>query len=122
MAADFLLPLIPMTAFICIAYAIKAVADARTRAKLVAANTSQELVSTILRADEENRRLGALRWGIVLTFLAGGLALIEGIGWDRPTAGVFAVLIGATGVGQLAFFAVAQILRERERRDDHTSV
>jgi hypothetical protein len=119
---NFFTALIPMTLFVSIAYAIKAVADARTRAKLAAANTSQDLVSTILRADEENRRLGALRWGIVLTFLAGGLGLIEWIGWDRPTAGVFAILIGSTGLGQLVFFAVAQFLRERTRLDDHSPV
>ena len=107
--------LIPIALFISIAFAIKAVADSRVRAKLAAANTSQDLVRALIRADETNRRLSALRWGIVLTFLAIGLAIIESIGWDELTAGVYAVLVGSTGLGQLSFFGIAQYLNRHER-------
>ena len=40
--------LIPITLFLCITYAIKAVIDARMRGKFIAANTSEELIRTLL--------------------------------------------------------------------------
>lgn len=118
MDPDLLIPFIPIMFFVCVAYAIKAVADARTRAKLIAGNTSQDLIQAILLSDEESRRINSLRWGVVLSCMAGGLALIEWIGWEEPTAGMFAVLVGATGIGNLGFFAIAQLVRTRRRANE----
>jgi hypothetical protein len=53
---------------------------------------------------------------MVLAGLAGGLAIIEAVGWREPTPGVFAILLGATGLGNLAAFAVTRWLTSR--RDD----
>ena len=61
--------LIPITLFVCIAYAIKAVVDARVRKQLVASNVSQELISSIIKADETRRRHATLRWGAILIIL-----------------------------------------------------
>ena len=68
--------LIPITLFICIVYAIKVVVDARTRAKLIANNASEELMQALLAGEEHNRRHGSLRWGIVLTALAAMLGAL----------------------------------------------
>ena len=100
--------LIPITFFVCVVYAIKVVLDSRTRAKLIAANSSDELIRSLLKNEEEHSRQNSLRWGIVLTCLAVGFALIEYFGWDDVTPGAIAVLLAATGVGNLAFYALAR--------------
>ena len=102
--------LIPVTLFVCIAYAIKAVVDARVRKQLVSSNGSPELVASILRADETNRRLSSLRWGITLVMLALGFGIVEAAGWQEVTPGVIAVLVGAVGLGNLASFAASRKL------------
>jgi len=102
--------LIPVTLFVCIAYAIKAVVDARVRKQLVSSNGSPELVASILHADETNRRLSSLRWGITLVMLALGFGIVEAAGWQDVTPGVIAVLVGAVGLGNLASFAAARKL------------
>ena len=106
---DFAL-LIPIALFVCIAYSIKAVVDARVRKQLVSSNGSPELVASILRADETNRRLSSLRWGITLILLALGFGIVEAAGWREITPGVIAVLIGAVGLGNLASFAATRKL------------
>ena len=102
--------LIHVTLFICIAYSIKAMVDARVRKQLVSSNGSPELVASILRADETNRRLSSLRWGITLVMLALGFGIVEAAGWQDITPGVIAVLVGAVGLGNLASFAAARKL------------
>jgi hypothetical protein len=95
---------------------LKSWIDARIRGKLAASNNSQELIQAVLAADQEQRRLAPARWGTVLTCLAAGLALIEAFSW-KLSAGALAILVGATGLGNLAFFAMAQWLRSRGTRD-----
>lgn len=102
--------LIPITLFICIVYAIKAVLDARFRAKLVTANGSDELVRSMLLGEAHQRRHNSLRWGIVLVALAVGFAVIEAAGWRDVTPGVIAVLLGTTGLGHLGFYLTARKL------------
>ncbi len=104
--ADF----IPMVLFICVTYAIKVVVDARTRSRMIGAGGSEELVSSIMRDEEQRRRHSSLRWGIVLLSVGVGFGLIQWFGWQEVTPGMVAVLAGATGLGNLAFFAVARKL------------
>ena len=103
--------LVPITLFAAIAYSIKAVVDARVRKQLVASNGAPDLVRSILEGDESNRRLSSLRWGITLVALSIGFAIVEAAGWREITPGVIAVLVGALGLGNLAFFALSRRLR-----------
>ncbi len=103
--------LIPITLFLCIAYSIKAVVDARVRKQLVASNGDPSLVRSILEGDETSRRLSSLRWGITLVALALGFGIVEARGWEQITPGAIAVLVGALGLGNLVFFAVSRKLR-----------
>ncbi|TWI10258.1 DUF6249 domain-containing protein [Aerolutibacter ruishenii] len=103
--------LIPITLFVCIVYAIKVVVDARTRAKLIANNVSEELMQAMLAGEEHNRRHGSLRWGIVLTALAIGFFVIEAAGWTEVTPGVIGVLLAVTGLGNLGFYMTSRKLR-----------
>lgn len=102
--------LIPITLFVCITYAIKAVVDAYVRRKMVESNGSQELLRSILEGEEVRRRHGSLRWGVVLSALAIGFGMIEAFGWREPTPGIFAVLLGATGLGNLVYYFAARRL------------
>jgi hypothetical protein len=102
--------LIPITLFVCVTYAIKALLDARTRAKLIAANGSEEMIRSLVQNEEQQRRHASVRWGVVLVCLAIGFALIEYFGWDDVTPGAIAVLLGATGVGNLISYAVSRNL------------
>jgi hypothetical protein len=102
--------LVPITLFVCVTYAIKALLDARTRGKLIAANGSEELIRSLVQNEEQQRRHASVRWGVVLVSLAVGFALIDWFGWEEVTPGAIAVLLGATGVGNLASFAISRNL------------
>ena len=101
---------VPITLFAAIAYSIKAVVDARVRKQLVSSNGAPDLVRSILEGDETNRRLSSLRWGITLVALAAGFGIVEAAGWREITPGVIAVLVGALGLGNLAFYAASRKL------------
>ena len=103
--------LIPIALFVCVAYAIKAVVDARVRRQMVESNGSQELVRSILEGEEARRRHGSLRWGIVLVALGLGFGAVAMQGVDEVTPGVIAVLLAATGIGNLAYFAVSRKIK-----------
>ena len=100
--------LIPISLFICIVYAIKVVVDARVRQRMVNAGGSAELVNSVLRDEELRRRHSSLRWGIVLLSVGLGFGLIQWFGWQEVTPGLIAVLAGATGLGNLVFFAISR--------------
>jgi len=102
--------LIPITLFICVVYAIKVVVDARTRAKLIASNGSEDLIRSMVQAEALQRRHASLRWGILLLAVAVGFALIEAFGWTEITPGVVAVLLGVTGIGNLAAYVASRKL------------
>ena len=100
--------LIPITLFLCIAYAIKVVVDARVRKQMINTNVAEDLMRTLLQGEEQRQRQGSLRWGITLVALAIGFGLVEAGGWQDITPGVIAVLLGATGLGNLAFYALSR--------------
>lgn len=102
--------LIPISLFVCITYAIKSVVDARVRKQMVDSNGSQDLVRSMLEGDELRRRHGSLRWGITLLVLALGFAAVEFSGVRDVTPGVVAILLGATGLGNLAYYTLARKL------------
>ena len=102
--------LIPIVMFICVVYAIKVVVDARTRAKLIASNGSEELIRSLVQAEALQRRHASLRWGILLLAVAVGFALIEAFGWREIAPGVVAVLLGVTGLGNLLAYAASRKL------------
>jgi hypothetical protein len=112
-------PEIPIliTFFVSIAYTIKAVVDARARGKLLAANRPDELIRSMLLNDERQRRYSSLRWGIVLSCLALGFALIQVLGWNELSPGVVAVLLGATGVGNIVSYGVTRKLANHQPQE-----
>ena len=100
--------LIPISLFVCITYAIKAVVDAGVRRKMVDSSGSQDLVRAMLQGEEQRSRHGSLRWGIVMVALAVGFGIVDAGHWDELSPAVIAVLLGATGLGNLAYYAIAR--------------
>lgn len=102
--------LIPIALFASIAYAIKVVVDSRVRRQMFTSNGSEALVQSILEGEESRRRHSSLRWGIVFVALAIGFMLVHAFGWTEPNAGVVALLLAATGLGNLAYYAASRKL------------
>ena len=102
--------MIPIVLFLCITYVIKAVLDTRTHTKLIAANGSEEMIRSLVQNEEQQRRHASVRWGVVLVCLGVGFALIQYFGWDDVTPGAIAVLLGATGLGNLISYYVSSNL------------
>jgi len=95
--------------FICIVWAIKIVVDARLRRQILDSNGSHELVRSILESDEGRRRHESLRRGIILVALAVGFGAINANGgFENFTPMSLAILLGATGIGNLAYYMVAR--------------
>ena len=99
---------IPIVFFLCITYAIKVVVDARVRRRFIESNGSDDIVRAMLVGEEQHRRHGSLRWGVTLVALAIGFGLVEMGDWSDLTPGVLAILLGATGLGNLAYWFIAR--------------
>jgi putative exporter of polyketide antibiotics len=104
--------LIPITLFISLTYAIKAVIDAYTRRRIVESHGSEELVRSLIEGEVSRRRQVSLHWGCVLVALALAFGLIELIGWNEITPGAIALLLGATGLGNFAFYVLERKLKK----------
>ncbi|KRB03333.1 DUF6249 domain-containing protein [Lysobacter sp. Root690] len=102
--------LVPITLFVCIVFAIKIVVEARFRSKLLSTGGAEELLRSMAHDEDIRRRHGALRWGIVMVLLAVGFGIIEGAGWNDATPGTIAVLLGAVGLGNLAYYFISRKL------------
>ena len=100
--------LIPITLFICIVYAIKVVVDARVRKQMLASNGSPELMRSMLSGEDLRQKHASLRWGITLLAVGAGFGVVEAGGWTEITPGVIAVLAIATGLGNLAYYALSR--------------
>ncbi len=100
--------LIPITLFICVYLAIKVVVDARARKQMVQSHGSEDMLRTLLEGEEVRRRQASLRWGVILVALAVGFGLLEAFDWQDASPGLFAILLGATGLGNLAAYYLAR--------------
>jgi hypothetical protein len=99
--------------FATIGYVIKVIVDARSRTRMLQ-STPPELALSILTEDERRRRHSSLRWGVVLVCLAVGFLVVEFADWDHPSPGVIAVLLAATGIGNIASYLVCRAMEERD--------
>jgi len=103
--------LVPITLIVCITLAIKIVVDSRLRRRLAETNASDELIKAMLLADEQTRRLSALKWGLVLTLQGLAFGLIGWMGIEQLTPGAAGLLLGAAGVGLLGYHAMVNRVR-----------
>ena len=103
--------LIPITFFIALVMAIKIVVDSRLRRRLAETNASEDLIKSMLVADEQSRRLSALKWGLVLTLVGLSFGLISALNLQSENPGTWGLLIGACGVGMLVYHGIANRFR-----------
>ena len=103
--------LIPITLFVCIVMAIKVVVDSRLRRRLAETNASEDMIKSMLVADEQSRRLSALKWGLVLTLLGVAMGVIDGMNMSSEDPGAWGLLLAAAGVGMLAYHGIANRFR-----------
>jgi len=96
--------MIPIVLFVCIYLTIKAVVDADARKRMIQSNGSEDMLRTLIEGEEIRRRQASLRWGVILVALALGFGLLEGFDWKEPSPALFAILLGATGLGNLAAY------------------
>ena len=68
---------------------------------------STELVRTMLLADEQNRKVSSLKWGLVLVLVGVGFGLIDVFNLDANDPATFGIVIFAAGLGMLGFHALA---------------
>jgi hypothetical protein len=109
-----MIPIIIIPAFCAtIAFVIKIIVEARARARLLQ-STPPELALSILTEDERRRRHSSLKWGIVLVCLAVGFMVVELAKWDEPTPGALAVLLAATGIGNIASYLLCRSIDQRD--------
>ena len=98
---------IPMVLFVCIAYAVKVIVDARVRRRMVETNGSEELVKTLMESDEQSRRVSALKWGMVLTSIGVAFFIQQVAKLSEDDPATYGLLFIAAGVGLLGYHAVA---------------
>ena len=103
---DFAL-LVPIAAILSIVMAIKIIVDSRLRRRLAETKASEDLIKSKLVADEQARRLSALKWGMVLTLMGLAFGLISALGLESDNPGTWGLLIGSAGVGMLAYHFIA---------------
>lgn len=108
---DFSL-LVPITFFLSVVAIIKFVMDAKVRRRMAETHASEDLVRSMLEADEQGRRLSALKWGLVLVLMGLAFALVDVLDLGPEDPAVYGLLLGAAGVGMLGY----HVLAHRSRR------
>jgi len=107
---DFAL-LVPIALIVGIVMAIKIIVDSRLRRRLAETNASEDMIKAMLVADEQARRLSALKWGLVMPLLGLSFGLISTLHLESDNPGTWGLLIGAAGVGMLGYHAIANRFR-----------
>jgi len=100
--------LVPIALFACFTYAFKAVLDAVVRQRMLREPGTEDLLHSILKEEQQQRRLSSLRWGLLSLALAGGFAIIQTVGWVELSTGALAILLACTGLGHLIFYALTR--------------
>lgn len=98
---------VPISLFVCIVFAIKFVVDGRMRRRLAETNASEDLVKAMLLADEQNRRLGAMKWGMVLTLVGVAFFLQQMLHLGPQDPATYGLLFVASGLGLLGYHFMA---------------
>ena len=99
--------LIPIVLFVCIVVAIHIIMDGRVRRRIAESGASEDLVRTMLAADERNRAVSSLKWGMVLVLVGIAFGLIDLLNLRQDDPATFGIVIAAAGLGMLGFHMLA---------------
>jgi hypothetical protein len=100
--------IVPLALFVCITYAFRVLVDAIMRYRMLREPGTEDLLRSILQGEQNERRLSSLRWGLLATFLATGFAIIDLLDVHDVTPGAIGILLAATGLSQLLYFAITR--------------
>lgn len=100
--------IVPIALFICVTYAFCVVVQALLRYRMLREPGTEEILNSILAAERADRRWSSLRWGLLAIALSIGFFILDRIDADGLSTMAFAVLLAATGLSQLLYFALAR--------------
>lgn len=99
-----MIPLVVL--FLSIVMIVKVIADNRTKAKLIEARPSDEVVRALFEKSKDPALFGALKWGLVISFVGAGLVAVNFLGdFQDPITYGFMLVCG--GAGLLVYYWVA---------------
>jgi hypothetical protein len=101
--------IVPIALFLAVVYTIKLLVDARMRYLFFKAG-APDTVEALFRGEEHMRRMGSLRWGLVLLTLGLGLAVAAKMDWPALSLPSLALLVCTLGLGNLLAFVAARAL------------
>ena len=99
--------LVPIAFFVCIVVAIHIIMTGRVRRRIAESGASEDLVRTMLAADERNRAVSSLKWGMVLVLVGIAFGLIDLLNLRQDDPATFGIVIAAAGLGMLGFHMLA---------------
>lgn len=92
--------------FLSIVAIVKIIIENRTKAKLIEARPSDEVVRALFERSKDPALFGALKWGLVITFVGAGLVAVSYLGdFEDPITYGFMLLSG--GAGLLVYYWIA---------------
>jgi hypothetical protein len=98
---------VPVALFFSIAWVIKMIIDARMR-YLYLRGGAPQTIAALVAGEERMRRLGMLRWGVLLTTLAVAFVIIDRVGVDASSALTWGLIFGALGLGNLGAYLLVR--------------
>lgn len=101
--------LVPLGFFAMIAYIAKLIGETRIRRKALESSASDEVAETVLaRHGSKPSPQSALKWGLVIFALGGGVLLVDlfQISFESPLA--YAILLVVTGIALLGYYLIEQ--------------
>ncbi|KPF69990.1 hypothetical protein IP84_03765 [beta proteobacterium AAP99] len=98
---------VPVALFFSIVWVIKLIIDARMR-YLYLRGGSPQTIAALVAGEERMRRLGMLRWGVLLTTLAVAFVIIDRTGADATSALTWGLIFGALGLGNLGAYLLVR--------------
>jgi hypothetical protein len=98
---------VPIALFFSIAWVIKMIIDARMR-YLYLRGGSPQTIAALVAGEERMRRLGMLRWGVLLTTLAVAFVIIDRVGVDASSPMTWGLIFGALGLGNLGAYLLVR--------------
>lgn len=100
--------IVPIALFVCITYAFCVVVHALLRYRMMREPGTEDVLRSIVAAERAERRLASLRWGLLAIALSIGFLVLDWLETDGLSPLAFAVLLGATGLSQLLYYALTR--------------
>ena len=103
---------VPVAFFLAISYILvgvtRAIADGRTRRRLIEAGANPELARTLVPAPSADPGADTLKWGLMLGALGVGLVVVQFLPFDRDQPIVLGIILIFASAGLLTAYALGR--------------